>query len=295
MKILLSRLTGILLVLAAIAGLLIAITSLISIWQFRPAIITTLQSNLDLLDDTLVTTSEGLLITQESLIGAKASLQAMQSTLQTTSKTMQSTEPLISSLSDLAAQDLPAVVRDAQVSLDTAAESAQVIDTVLRALSFLPGINYNPNTPLATSLDNLSTNMDNLPETFIVMETNLEDTSNNLKTIQVDLLLMIDALRQIETSLADSETVITNYLDSVTQVQNKIETLSTSTPRLINTISLGGSIFMIWLAVAQLSLLTQGWQLLSTPEKQPPTNRAPSVLPSRKVASSIKSNDDPNV
>lgn len=284
MKTLISRFTGILLILAAIGGLLIAVTGLVGIWQVKPDALTSVQSSLDLLDKTLETTAEGLVVTQKSLLGAQTSLQAMQTTLQTTTSTMQSTEPLISSLSDLAAQDLPATVIAAQNSLDSAAESAQVIDAVLRALNFLPGINYNPNTPLAASLQALSANMDNLPDTFIVMQSNLEDTSQNLQTIQVDLLLVIDSLNQIETSLTDSENVITGYQDSIVQVQKQIDMLSSSAPGLINTISTAATVFFIWMAIAQLSLLIQGWQLIESTSSQPPPKSFPKSAPSKKVA-----------
>lgn len=279
-----SRITGILLILAAISGFVIAVVGLIGIWQIKPRVISSVQSNLDLLNKTLETTSEGLAITKDSLDGAKASLQAMQSTLQTTSKTMQSTEPLITSMSDLAAQDLPAAVLTAQNSLDTAAESAQVVDTVLRALNFLPGINYNPNTPLASALEELSTNLDNLPETFIVMESNLRDTGHNLQIIQVDLVLMIDALRQIEASLMKSENVIASYQDSVSQVKNQIVKLSDSTPKLVNGFSIGVTVFLAWFIIAQLGLLTQGWQLLESPTGQRPTIPKPNSPQSKKVA-----------
>ncbi|HSQ27524.1 MAG TPA: hypothetical protein VLM80_10415 [Anaerolineales bacterium] len=279
------RITGILLIMAAIGGFVIAVAGMISIWQIKPQVISSVQSNLDLLNKTLETTSEGLAITKDSLDGAKASLQAMQSTLQTTSKTMQSTEPLITSMSDLAAQDLPAAVLTAQNSLDTAAESAQVVDTVLRALNFLPGINYNPNTPLATALEELSTNLDNLPETFIVMESNLRDTGHNLQIIQVDLVLMIDALRQIEASLMKSENVIASYQDSVTQVNNQIVKLSDSTPKLVNGFSIGSTVFLAWFMIAQLGLFTQGWQLLESPTRQRPTKPKENTPQSKKVAS----------
>lgn len=285
MKTLITRFTGILLILAAIGGLLIAVTGLVGICQLKPNAIMSLQSNLDLLDKTLETTSEGLEVTHQSLLGAQASLQAMQSTLETTTSTMQSTEPLITSLSDLAAQDLPATVNAAQDSLESAAESAQVIDAVLGALSFLPGINYNPNTPLAASLQALSANMDNLPETFIVMESNLQDTSQNLQTIQVDLMLVIDSLKQIETSLAESENVISSYQDSVNTIQKQIEAMTLSLPGFIHAASIAATFFLIWMAIAQLSLLTQGWQLIESTKARPPAKTSPNKLPSKKIAS----------
>lgn len=286
MKILTTRFAGVLLIAAAISGLLFAIIGLVGITQIRPVAIASAQNNLGLLRNTLETTTAGLLVTQESLSGAKASLQAMQSTLETTSRTVQSTEPLISSLSDLAAEDLPATIHSAQDSLESAAASAQVIDAVLRALSFLPGINYNPDIPLSTSLKELSANMENLPQTFIVMQSNLQDTSQNLQTIQVDLLLLIDALEQIEKSLTDSEKVITGYQVSLFQVQNKLDALAAAAPKAIHTISLAGSIFLIWMAIAQLSLFVQGWQLIETTTHKPPSKTIPITPPSKKIASS---------
>lgn len=282
MKILTSRISGILLILAALLGLLLGISGLIGLWQIRPAFISSAQKNLALLESTLQTTSNGLLLTEQSLDNAQNSLQAIQSTLQTTAKTMQSTEPLISSIAGLAAQDLPAATRTAQDSLNTAAESAQVIDAVLNALSFLPGINYNPKLPLATSLKDLSSNLENLPETFRVMETNLQDTSQNLQIIQVDLALMIDSISEIETSLDQSENVITDYQISVSEMQKQLDSLSAYLPKFINISSYILTVFLIWLIIAQLGLMILGWQLITNHAS--PTRKIPPPSSSKKVA-----------
>jgi hypothetical protein len=128
--------------------------------------------------------------------------------------------------------------------------------------------------------------MENLPQTFIVMQSNLQDTGQNLQTIQVDLLLLIDALEQIEKSLIDSEKVITGYQDSLVQVSNKIDALAVAAPKSINMISLAGSIFLIWMAIAQLGLFIQGWQLIESTANKLPSKTIPKTPPSKKIASS---------
>ncbi len=284
MKILITRLTGALLMLAAIGGFLLAGFGLAGIIQIRPIVISFSQTNLETLTDILETTSAGFKMTHSSLSSAKISLEAMQTTLETTGKTIQSTEPLVSSLSDLAAEDLPDTVYSAQKSLDAATGGAQVVDTVLRALSFLPGIHYNPEIPFSTSLKELSASMDGLPQTFIVMEANLQDTGENLKTIQTDLLQVIDALQEIETSLVDAETVIISYQDSISQLQNKLNALEAALPRIINLVSVLGSVFLVWLGIAQIGLLLQGWQLIGVNSNKLPSQLKPEKYKSKKVA-----------
>ena len=262
MKKTVSRLSGTLLIVAALGGLVFSLLGLVGVWRYRPILTDSLNSSLELLRSTLDSTADGLTITQESLKGALASINALQDTLTTTTETIQSTEPMVESVVELLDTDMPQTIQATQRSLNTAQESAQVIDGFLNALSMIPGVNYNPQVPLSEALQQVSTSLNNLPGSLAEMAGSLEDTGDNLQIIQVDLALIADSVHQVEVSLAKSEDVIVDYQELVATVQEQLDRSQAKLPKLIRNIAVGLSIFLAWMVIAQIGLFTQGWDLV---------------------------------
>ncbi|MFC1878830.1 hypothetical protein ACFLZW_02840 [Chloroflexota bacterium] len=262
MKSITHRLFGALLITAAIGGLALSIYGAVGVWRIRPKITQSLTESLDLVRTTLESTSEGLLITKESLKGAVASISALQDTLNTTTKTLQSTEPMVDTVVELLDEEMPQTIQATQSSLNTAQESASFIDSFLNTLSLIPGVKYNPQVPLSAALEQVSLSLNDLPGSLAEMASSLEDTGDNLQIIQVDLALMADAVHQVEVSLAQSEAVIADYQEAVTTVQDRLDKSEAQLPKLLKNIALGLTLFFVWMAVAQIGLFTQGWEML---------------------------------
>jgi uncharacterized phage infection (PIP) family protein YhgE len=262
MKSALKRIIGILLILTAIGGLVFSAFGLVNVWHLKPNATSSLLKGLDVLSNTLDTTAQGLVVAQESLDGAIDSMIAMQSTVKTIADTMQTTEPMVTSFAKLMGEDMPNTITATQTSLVTAQASAQVIDTVLNALSIIPGLDYKPEVPLHTALGQVSDSLNSLPDTFAEIETSLTDVQHNLKKIQIDLTLLADSIHQIETSMTQARSVINQYQISVANVQKELARLKTNLPGMVNGLVLALTVFFVWMAVAQLGLLTQGWELI---------------------------------
>jgi len=271
MRSLFRRIIGILLVIAAIGGLIFSVVGIAGVWRYKATAAESLATSIQILSSTLETTTAGLEVTQESLQGAVASLSALQGTLQTVAKTIQSTEPVIEEISTMMEEDLPNAITATQTSLQAAQSSAAVIDGVLMTISGIPfvgsSVNYNPEVPLADALGQVSESMEDLPNSFAEMEGSLSDTSHNLQILQVDFALMVDAVRQIEAAVAQYETVIDGYQTSVAQVQDQLDLLAKNIPAIVNTLSWGLTIFLVWMAIAQIGLFTQGMERLASRPK----------------------------
>ena len=278
MNIITRRIIGLLLILAAFGGLVFSITGLALTWRIKPAAEKNLSSGVDLVSSTLATTAQGLVVTQESLEVAVESIRALQGTLDTTAKTLKSSEPMVTTVVQLMDQDLPAAVQATQASLLSAQESARVIDSLLEALNFLPGINYNPELPLNATLGDVSTSLDGLPVSFDEIGKSLTDTRKNLQSIQVDLALMVDSIRQIEKSITRAGEVVEQYQVSVETVQKQLKTMQNNIPTMTTAVAWGFSLFLGWMAIAQLGLFTQGWGLVNEgdqkKDQQPPAEEA---------------------
>jgi len=257
------KIIGLILILAAIGGVVFSISGMFFVWLAESNVTNNVTTGVEALSQALDTTAQGLAVTQEALQGSLASIQSVGATLETAGKTIDTTEPMLNEISKVLAEDLPKTIRATQVSIATAQQSAGVVDTVLGALSYLPGISYNPGTSLSSALGGISTSMKDLPQTLTDMAGSLEDTNHNLQTFRVDFSIMKDAIRQVETSMAQYEDIIEGYHASVTQVQTQLHILEKNLPNMIRGITWGITIFLIWMAIAQLGLFTQGWELFT--------------------------------
>lgn len=261
------RIVGLLLILAAVGGLLFSIGALVVIWRAEPNISTNMQNVVTLLSDTLETTSQGLVVTKDSLRASVDTIGNLQSVMETTASTIESTNPMVDDIAALMRDDLPNTIEATRQSLATAQESARVIDGLLGSLSSIPligsGIGYNPEVPLSEALGSVGDSLQGLPESFAGMEENLRNTQSNLETFEADMTVMAASVGQIETSVAQYELVVDGYATSIGQIQSQLTTLSVQIPQITRGLLWALTAFLIWMALVQLGLFTQGWELVT--------------------------------
>jgi DNA repair ATPase RecN len=173
--------------------------------------------------------------------------------------------------------DLPNTITATQSSLAAAQESAEVIDSVLNALSFLPGIDYNPEVPLHVALGKVSESLNDLPGTFTEMQASLKDAGRNMEVIQADLPVVAEQIGQIEASMTGYKAIIKSYQDSLAELQKRLAKSEANLPALLTFLALALTIFFLWMAVAQLGLFMQGRELLlhQKQEKEQPAEKDP--------------------
>lgn len=255
---------GLLLILAAIIGLFFSVFGIVTVNRYQPILTESFIDHLEVVNLTLETTADGLSATQASLEAALLAMGSLQNTVKTISSTIQSSEPMLDALIQLMDEDMPNTIRATQSSLQTAQDSAKVIDSVLKAVSLLPGISYNPQTPLHEALGDVSNSVDELPESFGNIHDSLKDARHNFQIIQVDLTLMVDTIRQIEVSLAESDAIVEQYQDLVDTIQSQISNFQENLPGFLDKAAIVLYVFLGWMAIAQFGLLTQGWELLTS-------------------------------
>jgi predicted PurR-regulated permease PerM len=114
------RIIGVLLILAAILGLVVSLGAMYVIWNAQGTITTSLQTTIDLLSQTLETTAQGLVVTQASLQSSVDLIGNLQSTVETTAEAIGSVDPLMDEIASLMKDSLPNTIRATQTSLETA-------------------------------------------------------------------------------------------------------------------------------------------------------------------------------
>jgi methyl-accepting chemotaxis protein len=261
------RIFGVLLIIASILGLVVSIAGIYLIWQIQPTLSSNLQNMLQLISQTLDTTGQGLVVTQQALKSSVDTIGNLQSTIETTAKTIGSTNPMIDEISSMMAQDLPDTILATQSSLKTAQQSAQVIDGVLGTLSSIPligaGIGYNPEVPLSDALGQVADSLEGLPESLSNMEESLKNTQSNVETFQTDLEVMATSVSQIQKSVAQYDQVINGYQQSIGQIKQRLDEISANIPNIVRSVAIGLIAFLVWLFLAQVGLLYQGYEMIT--------------------------------
>jgi hypothetical protein len=260
------RITGYALILASIAGLLFSLAGIIGIWGVQRDVKESLTETIDLLDLTLVTTTQGLIVVDESLTKASTDVRALSDTLRTTGRAIRDTNPMVVEVSELVADELPDAILKTQTALTSAQASARLIErtlTVISNLPLLPIESYNPPVPLDTALGDVVTSLEPIPESLTSMEATLNTSRGNLIMIEAEFNIMARHINDINTSLSDARTVIGQYQEVVSSLQEGIGNLKANLPVWLNMATWFITFGLIWLGLTQLGLLAQGFEMIS--------------------------------
>lgn len=261
---LLKRILGILMMIAAGTGIIFSLIGQIEIWRYRPAVTKTMVDNLALVDQTLNTTQDVLNLVGEVVQTTTAEVVALHGTTNTLSLAIQDTNPMFDSLIGLTGKDLPTAVSATQTSLTSAQSSALLIDDVLTALTsipFLPVAAYKPEVPLHTALAQVSASLNTLNPSLVTINTSLVDGKANLGVLKTELTNISETTQGINRTLGNTQTVIDQYKLVTTQLKGNVKAAQRAAPGWILAITCTLSFMLGWLLIAQLGLGMQGRDL----------------------------------
>jgi methyl-accepting chemotaxis protein len=262
------RLTGILLVLGAVLGTVLAVGGLLFVWRAEASVSDALTETIDLLDATLVTTSESLELINGMLLGMKGDLAGIRLSLDDASRSMQATADVTDSVADLIGEDFSVVVSETQQSLLTVQNSAQMIDNTLSLISRIPLIGpslsggYRVDMPLGSSIQGVSESLEPVSGSLKDVQSGLKQTSQNFELMKEDLENLIGTIDGIESSLADAEIMMTDYQVLFARSQEKLQNARAAAPKMVRNALLAGTVFFIWLLIAQVAMLLQGVDMM---------------------------------
>jgi hypothetical protein len=261
----LRRIVGILLVIAASAGIIFSLVGLVEVWRYRPIVTKTVIDNLALVDQSLNTTQEVLTIVGQVVQTTTTDVASLQATTKALSLTIHNTDPMLDSLISLTSKDFPAAVRATQTSLASAQSSALIIDNLLAALTsipFSPVAAYKPDVPLHTALAQVSTSLNILIPSLATINDSLTDGKTNLSTVEAELTAISETTPGINNSLANAQSVIDQYKAVTTQLKANVEAAQLEALTWIRAITWILSFVIGWLLIAQLGLGIQGLDLV---------------------------------
>ena len=262
---------------AGILGLVLSLAGLVMVWVAKPTVAAYANTITNTLNESVITSQNVMGITGQALGATIDSVDALSDMLSTTAATVEDTKPVLDEFDIIMRVTLPSTVEATTDSLHTAQEAAQVLESTIRSLdgfrfllSAIPLIgdlveqpveSYNPEKPLADSLGELASNLEDLPDTLVEMSDNLSATDEKLVTIQGNLTTMSDSVGLISSSLSEYETMIVQSQSSMDDLTSILTSIQSKLAGILNGVVIVLSLFLIWLLAAQVVILSQGWEL----------------------------------
>lgn len=256
---------GVVLVIAAVAGIIISAFGIIGLWRIEQDMKSSLNDTLALLDTTLQATHDGLSIASQSLDQANTSLGSLVSGIQVTGDLVDGAVPMMDTLSRVTTVELPGTIASTQSALTSAASSAKVVDSTLTMLTALPffGVQpYSNQVPLSKAFTQITDSLDPISVSLGSMKQSLADTKVNLgkaNTALADIGKNIDA---IGASLTQAQTVTKQYLDVIATLRQQLAAAQKNLPATLDRVAVFITIAFLWLGLTQIGLLMQGLEMM---------------------------------
>lgn len=257
----LARWIGVTLMVTGVLGLLISLSGLIFVAIAGAAAEEALIRKLDTFDKALVATSDGLAIADSALAETRSTLIALGTALDNATTAISETQPMIARLHDLTGEDLPETIGSTRQALTSAQATAQIVDRVLSAAAIF-GVPYNPEVPLGVAIGQVSDSLADLPADLEEVSIGLGTASDNIGQVASDMEKVSAGVTAIARSAGEATMVVNEYQVVVRDLRGEIAAIREEAPLWITLVRLGLTLLLVWLGLAQVGLLSQGWEML---------------------------------
>lgn len=141
---------------------------------------------------------------------AGASLRDVQGTMSDTSITLTRAAVVTRQLGTVVTEEVPASVESVRAALPGLIDTAGVVDTAMRGLSFL-GVDYRAEVPLDESLAEIDGQLADIPLLLRAQQASLDGIAADLGELSSATLEVGDDLGTIRARVADASTVLDGY------------------------------------------------------------------------------------
>jgi hypothetical protein len=259
-----ERRIGYVLIANAAVGLVLAAAGLVGLWWFEPRIARSATEGLALARRTVDTTSGLLTGVDDAVRTGRDSMGTLRGTVANVAATLDTTAGLTQSASRIAGTDAAGIIRETSAALGAVEQTAELADRTLGLVASIPliGQRYQPQVPLHEGVARVRRSLEPLPDSLATVQKDLAATSTNLTALRGDVQALEGSLADIERSLGTLAKATAEYRQIAGSLDADLAQLERTVPTALQLATLFGSAVMIWLAVAQLGLFTQGLERL---------------------------------
>jgi hypothetical protein len=261
-----KRVLGISLMIFPMLGLVISLLGLVAVFRFSGPVASSAEQALQVTIVALTSGQQNLDLAHRALGEAGAALDATETFVEEASGGLENSSALMGSLSDMLVGDLGEVIEESQHSLAAAEEAAAVIEDLLYGLnviSGLTGLTYDPDVSLTESFAGMNDSLASLPQTLAELDDSLTDAQGNLDDSQASVVELAGPLNESQAVLTEAQASLEEYSSLITELIQQVQDIQQSLPRWTSTVVFSLYFLLIWLAITQVGLLWQGWEMVS--------------------------------
>jgi septal ring factor EnvC (AmiA/AmiB activator) len=256
-----ARVLGGLLIAAAALGVVLALAGITLVWWSSGRIDRRVESALETTGRTLAATDDLLAAADDTLERVGTQTVAIEATVADLAVALEDTAGTARTFGRIAAVDAATAISETQVALQSVSQTARLVDDSLRVVSALPGVGsrrYQPDVGLATSIGRVAESLEPIPSQLGQVDRELSRAATNIESIRSDVDVVAEQLGGAEASIDTARASISAYQDTVAYLERATATLQTDFSRYHRVVNVFLTLFLLWLVVAQIGLLTQG-------------------------------------
>jgi methyl-accepting chemotaxis protein len=144
-------------------------------------------------------------------------------------------------------------------------ESVKVLDSIIAGITSIPlfGLDaLKPTSDLSPGFKQIANNLSGVPEQLRDVSRDMQRATTSMSSMSGVIDNVALNLSAIGGSLDSAQTVIVQYQTVVKDMQGQLTLIRTGMPTWLMYARYGLWALLIWLGIAQLGLLTQGWELM---------------------------------
>jgi len=261
-----KRVLGSCLMIFSALGLVISLLGLVLVFRFSGPVASSAGQALQVTVVALTSGQQNLDLAHRALGEAQTALDATEAFVEGAGGGLENSSALMGSLSDMLVGDLGHVIVESQYSLAAAEDAAAVIEELLYGLnviSGLTGLTYDPDVSLTESFARMNESLDTVPRTLAELDESLSAAQGNLDESQASVAALTGPLNESEAVLIEAQASLEEYSSLIAQLIQELQDLQESLPRWTRAVVFSLYFLLIWLAITQVGLLWQGWEMVS--------------------------------
>ncbi|MCB8944924.1 MAG: hypothetical protein H6658_14335 [Ardenticatenaceae bacterium] len=283
-----KRFLGLLMIIIGLSGIWVGWRSAQAAQTAVDNIAASLQTNLELLTQSLDTVIESLALAKQTVTDVGSSLNTVEETADGLSQALDDTQPLLEQVSDIASSDVPQSIEAVQAAIPNMAEVAGAIDSTLTTLNrfkidesfdipnpfssqplytfdldFDLGIDYDPSVPFDETVRQLGASTEGLPAELRGLATHIDTSSQNLASISENVTTIGEDLGTVNQRIAELDPLLDEYIRLVTELNDQTRLVKAGMSTQLEGIQDTINIIMIWFILTQIAPLYLGYELLT--------------------------------
>lgn len=260
-----EKLIAAILIGTAIFGWLISLSGLVLLWaSYRPVKKTTMEL-VEVTSGALQVSSQTIVLLENSLIQAEGSLNEITHTSEGFSSVVDNTSSVLEEVSQILGDEFIKILRGTSAGMEGLEKTSRLIDGTLVFISsipFLGGDRYEPEVPLAESVAGIRRDLEAMPLALEGISDQINETAIGLQPLPTAMENLNVHLEGIQKNLVETRRQLEEYQSLIETYQNQLENLKNNLPAVITSIYITLSLLLLWIALAQTGLFTQGIERL---------------------------------